>query len=61
MISLIVKVVKKVIFAIVLLYGLNLMLTSLDIVIPINLISIIFITIFDIPGLLSLIILYFII
>ena len=61
MINLLIKVVKKVILAIFLLYGLNLIISSLNVVIPINLISVIMVSLFGIPGLCTLIILFFLI
>ncbi|MBR4230781.1 MAG: pro-sigmaK processing inhibitor BofA family protein [Bacilli bacterium] len=60
MLKIIFNVVKKVIFAIFLLYGLNITLNVLNVVIPINYISIFFVSLFDIPGLISLIVLYFV-
>ena len=60
MLKMIFNVVKKVIFAIFLLYGLNITLNVLNVVIPINYISIFFVSLFDIPGLISLIVLYFV-
>jgi hypothetical protein len=60
MLKIIFNVVKKVIFAIFLLYGLNITLNALNVVIPINYISIFFVSLFDIPGLISLIVLYFV-
>ena len=60
MLKIIFNVVKKVIFAIFLLYGLNITLNALNVVIPINYISIFFVSLFDIPGLRSLIVLYFV-
>lgn len=53
--------VKKVVFAFLLLYGLNYFITSLHIYIPINIITVGIVTLLGIPGLSSLIILYFIV
>ncbi|MBE6148764.1 MAG: hypothetical protein E7167_04695 [Firmicutes bacterium] len=59
MINLLFKVVKKIIIAIFCLYGLNLIISSLNIVIPINIITISLITLLGIPGLCTLVALYF--
>ncbi len=53
--------VKKVVFAFLLLYGLNYFITSLHIYIPINIITVGIVTLLGIPGLSSLIILFFIV
>ena len=60
MLKIIFNVVKKVIFAIFLLYGLNITLNAVNVVLPINYVSVFFISLFDIPGLISLIVLYFV-
>ncbi len=55
------KVVKKVVFAFVLLYGLNVIVSSINIFIPINIFTISIVSILGVPGLLSLISIFFII
>ena len=60
MFEIIKKVVKKVIFAFVLLYGLNVIISSLNIFIPINIFTLTIITFLGVPGLLSLISIFFI-
>ena len=60
MINKIFKVVKKIIIAIFMVYGLNIILSPVDILIPINMISICIITFLGIPGLCTLIGLFFI-
>ena len=57
----IIKLVKKLCIAFVMLYGLNLILTSVDIFFPINIISLSLVTLLGIPGLLSLVIVFFLI
>ena len=52
-----VKVVRKVIFAFLVLYGLNVILSSVSFNIPINLVTLSIGTILGIPGILVLIIL----
>ncbi|MBR1679719.1 MAG: pro-sigmaK processing inhibitor BofA family protein [Bacilli bacterium] len=52
---------KKVVMSFLLLYGLNYFLSSLQIAIPINLITITIVSFLGIPGLSSLIILFFIV
>ena len=55
MINKLLKLVKKVVMAIALLYSFNLLLSSLNILVPINYISIGTVSLLGIPGLLSLI------
>lgn len=55
------KIVKKVVFAFVLLYGLNVIVSSINIFIPINIFTISIVSILGVPGLLSLISIFFII
>ena len=52
---------KKIVAAFLLLYGLNYFLSSLQIAIPINLITVAVVSLLGIPGLSSLIILFFIV
>ena len=56
-IKILVKVVRKVIFAFLVLYGLNVILSSVSFNIPINLVTLSIGTILGIPGILVLIIL----
>ena len=60
MLKIIFNVIKRIIMGIFLLYGVNLMLNTLQIVIPINVVTIVFTSIFTFPGLLSLLFLYFV-
>lgn len=57
----IVTVLKKISFAFLLLYGFNLIVSAVDILIPINVISVGTVSLLGIPGLLSLVAMYFII
>ena len=50
------KIVKKVIMSGFLLYGYNLLAAPLNLVIPINLITVLFVTMLGVPALLSLIV-----
>lgn len=61
MIKRIFKVVKKVVVAIALLYSFNLLVSSMDILISINYISVGIVSLLGIPGLLSLLTLHLII
>ncbi|MGN1379366.1 MAG: pro-sigmaK processing inhibitor BofA family protein [Bacilli bacterium] len=63
MIKKIFNIIKKVVFAFLILYGLNLTLssTSLNIIIPINIITILLVTLLGFPGLCAIIILFLII
>ena len=57
----IIKVVRKICVAFVSVYGLNLILGTLNIFIPINIITISIVSILGVPGLISLVITYFLI
>ena len=48
------NIIKRVIITIFMLYALNLMISSLNIMIPINIVNVAFITIFGIPGIIVL-------
>lgn len=61
MIKIIVKVIKRLIMAFLILYGLNVMLAGLDFYIPINFITVGSITILGIPGVLGLVVMLFIV
>lgn len=53
-------IVKKIIISILILYGFNIFTQPYNINIPINIITILFITIFDMTGFLGIILFYFI-
>ncbi len=59
MLKIVQMVVKKVIFAFLLLYGLDLCVNSLNVVIPINLFTIGTVSCLGVPGLVSLIVMFF--
>lgn len=50
------KIIRKIIFTVLLLYGYNLIMAPLDMMIPINIITVGLITILGIPALLALIV-----
>lgn len=54
------KIFKRILFSFGLLYSYNIIMNQFNIPIPINIFNIIFITIFDFPGLLGLILFYLI-
>jgi len=56
-----ITVLRKIVVAFLLLYGLNYFITSLHIYIPINLFTVGIVSLLGIPGLSSLIILFFIV
>ncbi|MBE6155575.1 MAG: hypothetical protein E7164_02315 [Firmicutes bacterium] len=60
MVNLLIKVVKRIIVAFFMLYGLNLIISSLNIVIPINIITIFLVGLLGIPGLCTLVALFFV-
>ncbi len=57
----IIKVVRKICMAFVMLYGLNLILSSVNIFIPINIITIGLVSFLGSPGILGLVATYFLI
>lgn len=57
----IIKLVRKLCMAFVMLYGLNLMLSTANIFIPINIITLILVTFLGAPGILGLVATYFLI
>ena len=61
MIKLIFKFVKKIIVAICLLYTLNLLISSINIVIPINYLTVFLVSFLGIPGLCMIIGLFFLV
>lgn len=54
------NVVKKVCLAIFILYGLNVMISAAELMIPINLVTISTVTALGVPGLLSLVVMLFV-
>lgn len=54
MFKLILKLIKKVVIGMVLLFGYNTFLSSLNLMIPINVITIIIASMFDVPGIIGL-------
>ncbi len=59
MVKKVISLVKKVIFAFLLLYGLNLVTNSLSVIIPINVFTIGTVTFLGVPGLVSLVAMFF--
>ena len=57
----ILKILSKLCFAFVMLYGLNLILSGINIFIPINLITIVLVTLLGSPGILGLVAIYLLI
>ncbi|MEG0794240.1 MAG: pro-sigmaK processing inhibitor BofA family protein [Bacilli bacterium] len=54
------QIVKKIVLAFCLVYGFNLIVPGLNIFIPINIITILVVTLLGIPGLLSLVAIFFV-
>ena len=54
MFGFILKVIKKIIIGMILLFGYNTFLSSLSLMIPINVITIIITSLFDFPGIIGL-------
>ncbi len=61
MIKKLINLLKKVIFAFLLLYGLNLLVNSFNVVIPINVFTLGTTTFLGVPGLVSLVVMFFIV
>ena len=61
MIKKIVSVLKKIVIAFLMLYAFNLLVSSININIPINIVTVGTISILGFPGLLSLIVLFFVV
>ena len=59
MIKKIVSLIKKVVFAFLVLYGLNLFVNSFNVMIPINVFTIGTVTFLGVPGLVSLVVMFF--
>jgi len=57
----IIKIIRKVCLAFVMLYGLNIILSSINVFIPINIISLCLVSLLGAPGILGLVVTYFII
>lgn len=55
------NLIKKIVFSVFLIYGFNLIASPLNLIIPINIITVGLITILGVPALLSLIAIYFIV
>lgn len=54
MLKIVITIVKKIIIGMVLLFGYNMFLSSLNLIIPINIITIIIASLFDFPGIIGL-------
>ena len=50
MLKILLKIVRKIIIGIILLFGYNIFLSSLNLLIPINVITILVASLFDVPG-----------
>lgn len=61
MIKQIIKVVKKIVFSFGILYGINVLMSNVDVTIPINVTTLGISTVLGIPGILSIFAIYFII
>jgi len=59
--NIIIKILRRIIMAFLILYGLNVMLSGLNFYIPINLITVGVITLLGIPGFFGLVAMFFII
>lgn len=54
MLKILLKIVRKIIIGIILLFGYNIFLSSLNLLIPINVITILVASLFDVPGVIGL-------
>ncbi|HHX32728.1 MAG TPA: hypothetical protein GX713_00655 [Mollicutes bacterium] len=55
----ILKVLKKIVFSILIIYSLNLLVSNLNVFVPLNLYTITFVTLLGFPGLTSLVLTFF--
>lgn len=55
MFKLLFKIIKKIIIGMTLLFGYNMFLSSLNLLVPINIITIIIASILDVPGIIGLV------
>ena len=55
MLKLILKVIKKVIIGMIILFGYNTFLSSLNLIIPINIVTIVIASLFDVPRIIGLV------
>lgn len=61
MIKKIINLLKKIVFSFLLLYGLNLLINSFNVVIPMNIFTLSVVTFLGVPGLASLVAMFFIV
>ncbi|MCI8574888.1 MAG: hypothetical protein HFI09_00270 [Bacilli bacterium] len=61
MIKMIINLIKKIVIGFFVLYGFNLLVSSISILIPINCITVGTVAFLGIPGLLSLVVLFFLV
>ncbi len=61
MVNILIKALKKICIAFVMLYGLNIILSSVNIFMPINIITVLLVTLLGSPGILGLVAIYFLI
>ena len=54
----VIQIIKKIVFSSFLLYGYNILVEPLGLIIPINVITVVFISIFGLPALCALILIY---
>lgn len=57
----IIKIVRKICMAFVMLYGLNLILSSVNVFIPINIVTLVLVSFLGVPGILGLVATFFLI
>lgn len=61
MLKIVLKVVKRIVFSSFLLYGYNLLVSPLNLIVPINVITVSALSIFGIPALISFVFVYLIV
>lgn len=60
MVKIMFYLIRKIVISLILLFGFNVFLSSFNILIPINILSVLLITFLDTPGILGLVVLYII-
>lgn len=61
MLKIVLKVVKRIVFSSFLLYGYNLLVNPLNLMVPINVITVLALSIFGVPALISFIFVYLVV
>ena len=61
MLKKIIKFLKRILFSFLIIYGYNIIISPVNMIIPLNIITVGYVTIFGIPGFISIILIFFLI